>query len=103
MSSTVLSQMERAGAPLPTCSVPVGESVTVDSSIYWSPKTCAHVVQGQIRDLWLQMGGAKSRLGYPTGDETLTPDQLGRMSSFEHGDIWWYPDKGAHVHTEKQR
>jgi len=103
MSSTILSQMERAGAPLPTCSVPVGESVTVDSSIYWSPKTCAHVVQGQIRDLWLQLGGVKSRLGYPTGDETLTPDQLGRRSSFEHGDIWWYPEKGAYLHTEKQR
>ena len=50
-----------------------------------------------------KLGGVKGKLGYPIADETLTPDNLGRMSVFEHGEIWWYPDKGAHVHTEKQR
>jgi hypothetical protein len=97
MARTVASQKERPGSPMPTCSVPKGETVTVDSSIYWSRKTCAHVVQGQIRALWLQMGGARSKLGYPVDDETLTPDRLGRMSAFEHGQILWYPDKGAFV------
>jgi hypothetical protein len=103
MSRTVVSQPEPAGTPIPTCSVPVGKSTIVNSSIYWSPKTCAHVVQGQIRDLWLQLDGVKGRLGYPIADETLTPDQLGRMSSFERGDIWWYPDKGAYIRTEEQK
>jgi hypothetical protein len=97
MARTVASQKERPGSPMPTCSVPKGETVTVDSSIYWSPKTCAHVVQGQIRTLWLQTGGARGKLGYPVDDETLTPDRLGRMSTFEHGQILWYPDKGAFV------
>ncbi len=97
MTSTIFSQKERAGAPIPTCSVPVGESTSLDSSIYWSPKTCAHVVQGQIWDLWLRLGGVNGKLGYPIGDETLTPDHLGRMSSFEHGEIWWYPEKGAYL------
>jgi LGFP repeat len=101
MAHTILSLKGRAGAPLPTCSVPVGESTTLDSSLYWSPLTCAHVVQGQIRELWLQLGGVKGKLGYPIGDETLTPDQLGRMSAFEHGEIWWYPEKGAYVHEKR--
>ncbi|HEY6305866.1 MAG TPA: hypothetical protein VI488_05315 [Candidatus Angelobacter sp.] len=97
---TFASQKQRPDSPMPTCSVPKGETTTVVSSIYWSPKTCAHVVQGQIRDLWLQMGGPKGKLGYPVDDETLTPDRLGRMSRFERGEIWWYPDKGASVRPQ---
>jgi hypothetical protein len=95
--ATLRSKQQHAGAPIPTCSEPTGETVTVDSSIYGNPKTCAHVVQGQIRDLWLQLGGTKSKLGYPIADETLTTDAHGRMSTFEHGEIDWYPDKGASV------
>jgi uncharacterized protein with LGFP repeats len=45
------------------------------------------------------MGGAKGKFGYPVDDETLTPDRLGRMSVFEDGEIWWYPDKGAFVRS----
>jgi uncharacterized protein with LGFP repeats len=101
MTRTLASQNEPHGSPIPTCSVPKGATITVDSSIYWSRRTSAHVVQGQIRDLWLKLGGVKGKLGYPLGDETLTPDNLGRMSVFEHGQIWWYPDKGAYVKQTK--
>jgi uncharacterized protein with LGFP repeats len=73
----------------------VGKYSEVQSSIYWTPRTCAHVVQGEIRDYWLKLGGPRSKLGYPVADETYTPDHRGRMSRFEHGEIWWYPDKGA--------
>lgn len=103
MARTLGSQSERPGSPIPTCSEPKGESTTVDSSIYWSPKTCAHVVQGQIRNLWLQTGGVKGKLGYPVEDETLTPDRLGRMSLFEHGEIWWYPEKRAFVRPQRTK
>jgi hypothetical protein len=103
MVRTVASRSERPGSPMPTCSVPKGERVTLNSSIYWSPKTCAHVVQGQIRDLWLQLGGPDGKLGYPLGDETLTPDRLGRMSEFERGEIRWYPEKGAAVHGSETK
>jgi hypothetical protein len=102
MSHTLVSHAQSDDAPLPTCSVPVGKSATVISSIYWSPKTCAHVVQGEIRELWLRLGGVQSKLGYPIEDETLTPDHLGRLSVFEHGEIWWYPKKGAYVRKQEQ-
>ena len=97
MISTVVSRRESPRAQLPTCSHPRSDATVVDSSIYWSPVTCAHVVQGEIRDLWLRNGGPKGKLGYPVSDETSTPDHRGRMSVFEHGEIWWYPDKGASV------
>jgi hypothetical protein len=100
---TIASQRQRPDSPMPTCSVPKGETTVVESSIYWTPRTCAHVVQGQIRALWLRLGGPKSKLGYPTNDETLTPDRVGRLSAFEHGEIWWYPDKGAYVREAERQ
>jgi LGFP repeat len=99
---TIASKRQRPDSPMPTCSVPKGETTVVESSIYWTPRTCAHVVQGQIRDLWLRLGGPNSKLGYPISDETLTPDHVGRMSSFEHGEIWWYSDKGASVRQSER-
>jgi hypothetical protein len=97
MAMTVTSIKDNPGDPLPTCSVPVGTTKVVLSSIYWSPKTGAHLVLGDIRDLWLKLGGPKSKLGYPISDETNTSDHYGRMSTFQNGQIWWYPDKGAYV------
>jgi hypothetical protein len=73
------------------------------ASIYWSPQTCAHVVMGGILEYWMSLGGEKSELGYPTSDETNTPDNRGRRSRFERGEIWWYPDRGAFIHSRAAR
>ncbi len=59
-------------------------------------------MRGDIRELWLKLGGPQGKLGFPTTDERLTPDFKGRYSAFEHGEIWWYPDRGAYV-KEKGR
>jgi hypothetical protein len=93
-----------AGVKVPACGEPdacavvEGKSSIRESSIYWTPATCAHVVQGEIRNLWMKMGAQKGRLGYPISDEVSTPDQKGRMTKFERGEIRSYPDKGAFVH-----
>jgi hypothetical protein len=97
MASMVTSMKDNPGDPLPTCSVPIGRTMQVLSSIYWNPKTYAHVVQGEIRRLWLDLGGPTGKLGYPIDDETNTPDRRGRMSRFQNGEIWWYADKGPFV------
>jgi hypothetical protein len=82
----------------PTCHHPdLGVRILVESSVYWSPKTGAHVVQGEIRDHWLNMGGHESELGYPISDEMNTADGHGRRSLFEFGEISWYPDSGVTV------
>lgn len=53
-------------------------------------KTQAYVVWGKIRDKWNQVGGSQGQLGYPTSDETTTPDGT-KKSTFEHGAVTWKP------------
>jgi uncharacterized protein with LGFP repeats len=103
MTNTVTSEKAPEGMPMPTCSVPPGKETLVDSRIYWSRRTCAHLVMGQILKLYLELGGPNGKLGYPIDDETYSPDHYGRISLFEHGEILWYPDKGPHVTYKEHR
>lgn len=63
-------------------------------SIYWSPPTGAHEVQGLIRDAWWQRGGPGGLLGYPIADEEPWPG-MGRLSRFQNGSISWKADDGT--------
>ena len=80
-----------------SCNRPAQAGEVVESTISWSARTGAHVVHGQIRDLWLQMGAESGELGYPLSSEEPTPDGRGRQSRFEFGEITWYPESGAVV------
>ena len=68
--------------------------------IVWHPKHGAHAVWGDIHTRYGQLGG--SAFGYPTTDETKTPDGRGRYSHFVElpsgavKSIYWSPDTGAH-------
>lgn len=66
-------------------------------SIYWSPSTDAHNVQGHIRDAWQRQGWEAGKLGYPATDEITTPGATGKFNRFEHGHIYWSPSTGAHI------
>lgn len=66
-----------------------------NGSIFFTPQTGAHEVHGGIRVKWAQLGGTRSFLGYPTTDETGTPDGRGRFNLFENGSIYWTPEFGA--------
>lgn len=63
-------------------------------SIYWSYGSGAHVVAGAIRDRWSVLGWEQSWLGLPTSDEKDFADG-GRVSEFQHGNIYWWEDTGA--------
>lgn len=63
------------------------------ASIYWTPETGANAIWGDIRKRWSELGWERSYLGYPTSDETDFPEG-GRANSFQHGDIFWWPDTG---------
>jgi uncharacterized protein with LGFP repeats len=71
-----------------------------NASIYWHPKTGAHVILGAIREKWRQPGFGPGWLGYPTTDETTTPDGIGRFNHFLRVDdgaeasIYWTPKTG---------
>lgn len=62
---------------------------------YWSQYTGAHVLIGRIGARYAEMGAANSWLGFPTSNEQVTPDGLGRYVTFEHGAIYWTPNTGA--------
>ncbi len=62
-------------------------------SIYWTPETGAHDIQGAIRDLWASKGWERSYLGYPVSDDHACP--AGRCSDFKHGSISWSAAAGA--------
>jgi hypothetical protein len=62
--------------------------------IYFSNKTNAHEVQGDIRAKYNAIGGANSVLGMPLTDEQGTPDGIGRFNHFENGSIYWTPNTG---------
>lgn len=71
------------------------------ASVYWSEETGAHSVQGDIRDSWAGQGWETGALGYPTTDELVVADGVGRYNEFagtgeEPGAAYWSPDSGAH-------
>jgi len=68
------------------------------ASVYWTPGTGAWSVHGAIRDHWAALGYERGVLGYPTSDESGTPDHIGRYNTFtggEGGSIYWTPGTGA--------
>lgn len=76
-------------------------SASFGASIYWTPNTGAHAVQGAIRGEWSNTGWETGPAGYPTTDESGTPDGVGRYNHFT-GDgmaasIYWSPNSGAHL------
>jgi hypothetical protein len=101
-SFTVVSIHPNPAAMDVSCSRPLPPSAysPVESSVYWRSQTGAHIVSGEIRDLWLKQGGPRSSLGFPVSDETPAPDGLGRLSKFERGDIIWHFDKGPSIAKE---
>ena len=56
----------------------------------------AQEVHGAIHAKYMGLGGEASVLGYPTTDETGTPDQVGRYNHFDAGSIYWTPATSAH-------
>nr|WP_315595748.1 hypothetical protein [uncultured Cupriavidus sp.] len=52
-------------------------------------------VYGAIGEYYDKLGGPSSWLGFPLTDEQALPDDGGRVSTFEHGAIYWWADTGA--------
>jgi uncharacterized protein with LGFP repeats len=63
-------------------------------SIYWHPRTGAHVVYGAIGEKWRSMGRERSMHGYPKTDEYSEAGGFRRVD-FDCGYIRWSPKTGA--------
>lgn len=70
---------------------------TNDSSIYWSPETDAHQIGGRIQEVWAEQGWEAGPLGYPTTNELVNPDNVGRRNEFQNGAIYWSYPTNAHI------
>jgi uncharacterized protein with LGFP repeats len=63
-------------------------------TIYSSPSTGAHLVQGEILKVYIAHGGPAGELGFPTASEAQTAGgpfvaHGGWISEFQHGTITW--------------
>lgn len=67
-------------------------------SIYYSAATGAHWTTGAIRDRWAALGWEYG-LGFPTVDDTPTPNGKGYYNHFQKGSVYWSPATGAHAIT----
>jgi hypothetical protein len=84
------------GAPTAVAEA-VGEGTVLafaNGTIFASPSTGAHLVQGEILNTYNAQGGPGGNLGFPTSDETQTgggPKMNGGgwISEFQHGTISW--------------
>lgn len=68
-------------------------------AIYWSSATDARAMAGLILDRYRTLGGPGGPVGFPTTDETATPDKAGRYNHFAGSggaSIYWTPNTGAH-------
>jgi hypothetical protein len=76
-------------------------SASGGASIFWTPATGSHEVHGGNRALWASLGWERGPLGYPTTDELVTADGVGRYNHFSGSasggaSIFWSPATGSH-------
>jgi hypothetical protein len=64
-------------------------------SMYYSQPTGVHEIHGDILRKYKALGWENSFLGFPTTNETATPDGYGRFNFFEGGCIYYHPNLGT--------
>jgi uncharacterized protein with LGFP repeats len=80
-----------------------------NGTIFSSPSTGAHLVQGEILKAYTAQGGPAGKLGFPTSDEAATGGGYkvtggGWVSEFQHGTITWLNNgNGAFTETITQK
>lgn len=76
---------------------PIGQGYVrhfAGGEIYYLPGIGAFEVHGDILAKYKALGGPTGILGFPSTDETGTPDSIGRFNHFQGGSIYWTPDTG---------
>lgn len=72
----------------------VAAAAPTDCMVYYP--AWQYVVCGAIRIKYDSLGGVNSFLLWPTSNELVNPDQIGRRQTFLNGPIYWHPNAGAH-------
>lgn len=70
------------------------------AAVYWRADLHAHGVWGKIYQAWVATGGVGGPLGYPTSNEIVSTDGVGRYETFTGsggvGSVHFSPATGAH-------
>ncbi len=69
-------------------------------SIYWSPQTGAHPIQGGFLDVWAQLGWENSELGFPASDIYDLGDGV-LAQEFEFGALEWSVADGMVIYLDE--
>ncbi len=72
-------------------------SVFQNGPIYWSAERGAHPVVNHFFAAWQRNGWEAGSLGYPTSDEIVNPDNVGRRQHFQGGTIYWRLNEAYYV------
>jgi hypothetical protein len=65
-------------------------------AIYWTPRTGAHAIYGEIYNKWKTLGAELGELGYPLTDvENVAELEDGTISYFQGGSIRVFSNNGA--------
>ncbi|MFI6173743.1 hypothetical protein ACIBCN_43700 [Nocardia sp. NPDC051052] len=76
----------------------VGKRSTFQNGpIYWSPDGGAHPVANHFFAAWQRNGWEGGVLGYPTSDEIINPDNVGRRQYFQGGTIYWKLNEAYYI------
>ncbi|MFH5211420.1 hypothetical protein ACHIPZ_24925 [Antrihabitans sp. NCIMB 15449] len=65
--------------------------------IYWHPSAGAHPVVNHFFAAWQRNGWEGGKLGYPTSDEIVNPDNFGRRQNFQGGTVYWKANEAFYV------
>jgi hypothetical protein len=83
-----------------------GEDGNPVGGLFWHPDLGAFAVYGAIFQEYMRRDNCSGSLGYPVSDEEAFTGQqvdgMGRISHFEHGQLWWDAQSGA-VHEALPR
>ncbi|MFF9691385.1 hypothetical protein [Streptomyces sp. NPDC014623] len=97
---TIRDKYNELGGPNSFLSLPKSNELTnpdgygkrtefLNGPIYWSPQGGAHPVVNHFFAAWARNGYEAGKVGYPTSDEIVNPDGVGRRQYFERSTIYW--------------
>lgn len=72
-------------------------SVFQNGPIYWSAGSGAHPVVNHFFAAWQRNGWEAGPLGYPTSDEIVNSDNVGRRQDFQGGTTFWRLNQAYYV------
>lgn len=72
-------------------------SVFQNGPIYWSAASGAYPVVNHFFAAWQRNGWEAGPLGYPTSDEIVNPDNIGRRQYFQGGTVYWRLNEAYYV------